>query len=138
MISIGSESSIRFYVGTVRTYIRVSCNREDRGDTVLRHSVPHFPLNFSRHCVTKRQAFAWVPGREMKILRNNNSFPRVWIEPTTVALQSQPCAPAPRLLLFYFCALNKSCLKVFLELICCLKKIVFNRKILFYIYLGKS
>ena len=32
----------------------------------------------------------------MKILRNNNSFPRVGIEFTTDALQSDLCGPAPR------------------------------------------
>ena len=38
----------------------------------------------------------WCQGEEMKLLRNNHSFPRVVIELTTVAFQSHPCAPAPR------------------------------------------
>ena len=54
---------------------------------MLRHSVPHFQLNFSGHCVlsggTQRRAL--VPER------NINSFIRMGIEPTPDALQSHPC-----------------------------------------------
>ena len=70
-------------------------NRVFRGNLVLRHFVPHFQPNFSRHCVlnggTQRRGFS-CQTEEMKILINNNPFPRVGIESTTVALQSHPCA----------------------------------------------
>ena len=39
----------------------------------------------------------WCQSEEIKILKKNHSQnPSVEIEPTTVALQSRPCAPAPR------------------------------------------
>ena len=76
-------------------------SRVGRGNLVLKHSVPHFLLNFSKHCVlsgrTQRRAFALLPEwKNEKILINNHSFLRVRIEPTTVALQSHPCASRPR------------------------------------------
>ena len=38
----------------------------------------------------------WYQSEEMNILINNNSFPRMGIEPTTVALHSHTCGPAQR------------------------------------------
>ena len=37
-----------------------------------------------------------VRAKKMKILINNNLFPRMGFKPTTIALQSHPLAPAPR------------------------------------------
>ena len=72
----------------------------DRGNIMLRHSVSHFPPNYSRHSVlsggTQCRGLPWCQSKEMKILRNNNQFPRVEIEPATVAFQSHPYAPEPR------------------------------------------
>ena len=74
-------------------------SRVGRGNIVIRYSVPHFPPNFRGIACWMAEFNAglllWCQSEEMKILRNNNLFPRVEIEPTTVALQT-PCAPAPR------------------------------------------
>ena len=57
----------------------------------------HTPLfgKFSRHCVLSSELdaelFALMPERRNETINN-----RVGIEPTTDALQSHPCAPAPR------------------------------------------
>ena len=67
---------------------------------MLRHSFPHFPLILSiyRHFVLsgRTQLLSWYQSEKNIILINNNSFPQVEFEPTTVGLQSHPCAPARR------------------------------------------
>ena len=81
-------------------------NRIGRGNLVLRHSVPHFlsfpsafPLNFSRNCVLSglnAGLLSCCQREKVKILINNNTFLRMGIEPTIVALQSHPCTTALR------------------------------------------
>ena len=69
-----------------------------RGNIVSRNCVPHSLPNCPRHCVlsggTQRGSFALVPerGNINVLIVNKNSFPRVGMERTTVALQSNPCA----------------------------------------------
>ena len=86
---------------------------------VLKHSIPYFPLNFSRHCLlsagTQRRAFALMPERKNETLINNNSFPRLGIEPTTVVLQLHRCKHtyilyefAPQTYYMKFCCCRKS------------------------------
>ena len=63
---------------------------------MLRHSVPHFPPDFSRQCVLSGGLFALVPESKIKILINDNSFHQMGIKPITVTLQSYPSASALR------------------------------------------
>ena len=67
---------------------------------MLRHSVPHFPTYFSRHCVlsgeTQHRAFALAPERRNDDIIYNNSLPQLGIEPTTVVIQLHASAPVTR------------------------------------------
>ena len=58
-----------------------------------------FPLSakfFEALRVLWQNSLPWCQNKEMKVLINNNSFPRVGLEATTVTLQSHPCATEPR------------------------------------------
>ena len=48
------------------------------------------------HIQRTQRFLPWYQRQEMKILLNNNLFPRVQIEPTTVTLQSHAFTPAPQ------------------------------------------
>ena len=52
-----------------------------RGSLVLRNSAPRSPPYFSRHCVWSGQSLGFV----LEIFKNNKSFLRERIEPTTVS-----------------------------------------------------
>ena len=62
-----------------------------RGNMALRYSVSHFS---QKHCVLNSTPGFCLGARANKIFINNNSFPRVQIELTTVT--DTPLCPAPR------------------------------------------
>ena len=78
----------------------------DRGNLVLRHSVPMYRRFFRGIASWVAQLNAgvlpWRQSEEMKILRHNNLFLRMGIEPTTVALTVTPsCSCATLASIFY-------------------------------------